>query len=65
MIDRNGSGSIIRGVHFSRGADGSRLAKLHDSDFVESRSQSKIEAFGHKVKLSRPKNISDPPLSGR
>jgi hypothetical protein len=31
------------------------LAKLHDSDFAESRSQSKIEAFGYKEKLSRPK----------
>ena len=31
------------------------MAKLHDSNFAESRSQSKIEAFGHREKLSRPK----------
>ena len=40
---------------------GSRLAKLRYSDFAQSRSQSKIEAFGHKEKLSRPK-ISQFPL---
>jgi hypothetical protein len=34
---------------------------LRYSDFAQSRSQSKIEAFGHKVKLSRPK-ISQIPL---
>ena len=48
-------------VHFSWWAGGSRLAKFRYSDFAQSRSQSKIEAFGHKVKLSRPK-ISQIPL---
>jgi hypothetical protein len=32
MMDRNGGGSIIRGVHFRDRRGGSRLAKLHDSD---------------------------------
>ncbi len=58
MMDRNGGGSMFI---FRDGRGGSRLAKLCDSDFAQSRSQSKIEAFGHKEKLSRPK-ISQFPL---
>jgi hypothetical protein len=38
------------------------LAKLHDFDFAESRSQSKIEPFGHKEKISRPKYLSAPSI---
>ena len=51
IMDRNGGGSIIGGIHFSWWAGGSRLAKLRYSDFAQSRSQIKIEAFGHKEKL--------------
>jgi hypothetical protein len=56
MIDPNGGGSIISAFHFwwwGVEADWRSCTTL--TYFAESRSQSKIEAFGHKEKLSRPR----------
>ena len=55
MMDRNGGGSIIEGVHFSWWAGWKQIGKVAWLRLAESRSQSKIEAFGHREKLSRPK----------